>query len=308
MANLHHARRAAILDKHPEIKPLMQPDGRTALLTLALVLVQTSLAVTTPVLHLTTTLLLAYLVGAICHHMLFLCVHEASHHLIFKRPAHNQAVALLANLPSLLPFAGVFRTYHLAHHYNQGEPEHDTDLPSDLEVWLIRTSATGYVDRCVRKALYLSVYLPVYAIRPLLSQTVRPPVTLWVVANAGLQALFCAGLAHLAGTRALLYLACSTFFAGSLHPVASHFQAEHTVQISGVDTYSYYGVLNYVSLNVGYHNEHHDFPNVPWTQLPQVRALAPEFYTKQRETAWPGLLWRYVVDDALGPQARLKHA
>ena len=307
MANLHASRRASRLDKHPEIKGLMQPDAHTAYLTVTLVLLQTSLAVTSPLLTLPTTLLLAYVVGAVCHHMLFLCVHEASHHLVFKRPAHNQAVALLANLPSLLPFAGVFRTYHLAHHYHQGEPEHDTDLPSDFEVWLIRTSATGYLDRCVRKALYLSVYLPVYAIRPLLSPTVRPEMTAAVWANAGAQAVFCAAVFFCAGGRGLLYLACSTLFAGSLHPVASHFQAEHTVQVCGVDTYSYYGPWNWVSLNVGYHNEHHDFPNVPWTRLPEVRATAPEFYTKQRETAWPGLLWQYVVDDALGPQARLKH-
>ena len=29
------------------------------------------------------------------------------------------------------------------------------------------------------------------------------------------------------------------------------------------------------NLNVGYHNEHHDFPKVPWTRLPKVMLSVP---------------------------------
>jgi len=61
------------------------------------------------------------------------------------------------------------------------------------------------------------------------------------------------------------------------------------------ETGSYYGSLNRLALNVGYHNEHHDFPSVPWNRLPRIRALAPEVYASlASHTSWTRLLWRFL--------------
>ena len=56
-------------------------------------------------------------------------------------------------------------------------------------------------------------------------------------------------------------------------------------------TFDYYGPLNTLALNIGYHNEHHDFHEIPWTRLPKLKAMAPEFYdTLGCHRSWVALL------------------
>jgi sphingolipid delta-4 desaturase len=62
-----------------------------------------------------------------------------------------------------------------------------------------------------------------------------------------------------------------------------------------------------LTFNVGYHNEHHDFPSVPGSLLPKVREIAPEFYNKlPHHTSWVKVLYDFITDPAIGPYARVK--
>jgi len=73
------------------------------------------------------------------------------------------------------------------------------------------------------------------------------------------------------------------------------------------ETYSYYGPLNVLAYNVGYHNEHHDFPSIPWTRLPALRALAPEFYDNiPSHSSWPMVIVNFIRDKEVGLFARAK--
>jgi sphingolipid delta-4 desaturase len=83
------------------------------------------------------------------------------------------------------------------------------------------------------------------------------------------------------GFGGFLYLFCAAVFGSGLHVSAIHFIAEHylvTPETSfskdpniAQDTYSYYGPINYVLYNGGYHVEHHDFPRVSWRNLPKIK-------------------------------------
>ena len=92
-----------------------------------------------------------------------------------------------------------------------------------------------------------------------------------------------------------------------LHPVAGHFIAEHYVMNTGQETYSYYGPLNWLTFNVGYHNEHHDFANISGRHLPDVRKVASEYYdTMPHYHSWVKVIWDYIMDDDISPYSRIK--
>ncbi|KAI9664599.1 MAG: hypothetical protein M1821_006045 [Bathelium mastoideum] len=316
----HRTRRQAIIKAYPEVTKLCGPEPLTKYLVLAVVLLQTALAVllrNTPVLT-PRFLLTAYLVGATANQNLFLAIHEISHNLAFRSPTANRLLAIVANLPIGVPYSASFRPYHLTHHKSLGVDGLDTDLPTRAEAWLL--------DSVAGKALFCTFQLLFYAIRPMC--VYRIPLTLVHAANIAVQVAFDMALVRWAGGRALGYLILSSFLAGSLHPCAAHFIAEHYVfaktqtrggrsgrgetgeAAKGVplpETYSYYGPLNVLTYNVGLHNEHHDFPAIPWTRLPKLSKIASEFYDDLPcHKSWVLVMWQFILDPEVGLWCRVK--
>jgi hypothetical protein len=86
-------------------------------------------------------------------------------------------------------------------------------------------------------------------------------------------------------------------FSIGLHPVGARWIQEHYTYDFDQETFSYYGPINWVALNMGYHNEHHDLPSVPWNNLPKLRTIAPEFYNNLKyHSSWSRLLLQFIFD------------
>jgi sphingolipid delta-4 desaturase len=101
-------------------------------------------------------------------------------------------------------------------------------------------------------------------------------------------------------------LVASFFFSVGLHPLGARWIQEHYLTHGEQETYSYYGVLNHVAFNVGFHNEHHDFPSVPWNRLPDIKKTAPGFYDQlSSHTSWTKLFFRFLFDQEISLFSRV---
>ncbi|WFD31656.1 hypothetical protein MSPP1_002695 [Malassezia sp. CBS 17886] len=300
----HRTRRMAILKAHPEVRRLMGHEPRTKYVTAAVVALQLGAMLLLTYLGLHPLdwrfLLTAYVVGGTANQNMFLAIHEITHNLAFKSIAANRLLAIFANLPIGVPYAMMFKPYHIEHHKHLGEDGIDTDMPTRLELLCL--------NNVLGKAFFATFQLLFYAIRPgfIRAQT----LTRWHLLSISTQFAFNAAVYYATGRSwtPLLYLLESSFFAGSLHPVAGHFIAEHYM-FSGIqqETWSYYGSLNWLTYNVGYHNEHHDFPSVPWTRLPALRKLAAEYYdVLPHHTSWTAVILQFIFTNHSGMHARMK--
>ena len=118
---------------------------------------------------------------------------------------------------------------------------------------------------------------------------------------------FDAAVLYFWGVKSLTYFLAGTLLGGGLHPMAGHLIAEHYCFVAGQETYSYYGPLNALTYNVGFHNEHHDFPQIPHTRLHRLREIAPEFYEPlARHASWCWVIWTFLTDREVGPWTRIK--
>ncbi|XP_036108948.1 sphingolipid delta(4)-desaturase/C4-monooxygenase DES2 [Molossus molossus] len=295
----HTQRRKEMLAKYPAIKALMRPDPHLKWTVLGLVLVQLLACWLVRGLAWRWLLFWAYAFGGCVNHSLVLAIHDISHNAAFGtgRVAHNRWFAVFANLPVGVPYAASFKKYHVDHHRYLGGDGLDVDLPSRLEGWLFCTPA--------RKLLWLVLQPLFYSLRPL---CVHPKaLTRMEVFNTLVQLAADMTLFALWGLKPVVYLLAGSLLGLGLHPISGHFVAEHYMFLKGHETYSYYGPLNWITFNVGYHMEHHDFPSIPGCNLPLVRKIAPEYYDHlPQHHSWVKVLWDFVFEDSLGPYARMK--
>lgn len=294
----HIKRKLNILKDHPEVQYLEGYDVWSIPITVMAVAVNLLMAYfwgRVWSFSLVPFLLTAYFIGGSMTHIIGVILHEATHNAMHPSPTVNKAMLFFSNLIIPVPVGASFRRYHFEHHTYQGVEGKDPDLPLQWEISLIKGSSW-------RKLLFLSIYPFMYVIRGAAFGKRISSLELYNIAfTLSTDAL----MFYFWGYKSLLYLFISLWIGYSFHPTAAHFIQEHYTYHDKQETYSYYGPLNWIFLNIGFHNEHHDFPKIPWSRLPLVKAMAPEFYEPLKcHTSWYRVLFDFVMDPTIGPQSR----
>lgn len=295
----HVSRRKRILEKYPEIKQLMGPDHHFKYIVSAMVIFQIISCYFVGQLSYFWIVVLSYFLGGVINHSLTLAIHDISHNVTFGNyyPTANRLFGIWANLPIAVPMSIAFKKYHVEHHRYQGTDGYDVDLPTEFEGWFFHNSFT--------KIIWLFLQPGFYALRPFVVRPKSP--TRLEILNIIVQIIFDVLIWYFFGFKSLFYLFIGTLLCLGIHPMSAHFIAEHYMFERGYETFSYYGPWNYITFNVGYHMEHHDFPYIPGSRLPDVKRIAAEFYDDlPQHGSWFRVLWDFLFHTDMGPIARVK--
>jgi sphingolipid 4-desaturase/C4-monooxygenase len=294
----HHARTKQILEKHPEVRKLITRNPASFLIIIFAVGLQLTIAFLLRDQAWWLALIVAFLVGAFANHTCYVLIHEAAHNLIFKKRSLNLISGIIADIPNVVPSSVSFRAYHLKHHSFQGDYYLDADLASRWEAKLIGHSFFG-------KALWELLFPFFQGFRPLRLKEIKF-MNLWTIINWIVIFGIDAAVIIFLGPVSFLYLVFSFFFSIGFHPLGARWIQEHYLVAPPQETYSYYGPLNIVALNVGYHNEHHDFQSIPWNKLPELKSMAPEFYDNLvYHKSWFKLWLKFLFDQRLSLFSRM---
>lgn len=288
----HVARCQQMIKDHPEIATLFGRNPWTFAILLGIMALQFGIAAYMGSLgtgYWWAALIVAWVIGAFANHDLYVIIHEATHNMVFKNRLANRWVVIMADLANAIPGGQGFTTYHLKHHAHQGEHDMDTDLAGFWEAKLIGNSWW-------KKSLWL-LFFPIFQVgRAHRVENVKT-FSKWVLIN--IVCVFAVDIAvvYFLGWNALIYLVGSMFFAIGLHPLGARWIQEHYTIDGEQETHSYYGPINNISMNIGYHVEHHDFPNIPWTKIKQLKAMAPEYYdTIKSHDSWVKLWLDFIFN------------
>lgn len=331
-ADWHNTRRHQMMKAHPELAKLYGRNPVTILVALTNLTLHTLVAITVAQYSWWWAVAAAFLVGALFENISFAVVHEFMHKTSITSKFWNQFLMTFSATASPNRWGNGYRYRHGSHHLNQGSFEkNDFDEYIDNEHNMLkmyeqpktvgRNALMVGLSRMLRANYSIAVYVLNWALfthfvyvgkffSGLIKGNLRDVYRDGFIETVT-KAMFFAGVFYYGGWSSILYLYLSfAFFMGFMfHPFLAFWTIAHSsndllkskeyVSSGYID---YGPVMNFLTLNITYHCEHHDFPQIPWNHLHKIKKIAPEYYGSEvipQSKNFLSLMGTYFFDQSI---------
>jgi len=260
------------MEREKFVKLLSQPDMSTFTITILLFISQVCIASTIQNVSFGFWFKVIVFGAPISHGLYLMCLEFASN-LCFGYEILDRFSGIFCNFGTGFPYSEFLRFFESEHRAFHNSTSHiDPHKPTPSEITLVR--GVGL------KILYLFIY-PFLLARRLVfrnhSFRYNTHMSNFLIWNIVLQILVNFFVWYWLGIPALLYIWASSYFASApIHPIATHILLQHiriNKKLKLAHVYSYYGPMNVLVFNSGFHREKHLHPKVPWFRLPLIRQL-----------------------------------
>lgn len=251
--------------------------------------------------------------------------HEASHRKLFiDNRLKNDFWGSIVLLPIMTPIT-IYRKIHMFHHGFNRKDEHTSALdtfvskekPGKLKtayyyaVWYISTFCGGFfIHSLVSVVLFL--FIP-----PSVSVKISPAFKGWTMKDQ-LQSvlLFALGVALHVSVYMLLgkdvylytlgYPMLSFAWVLSLLVYIFHYDTTMGDEVRyNVRSVGHVPVMSWVLMNFNEHATHHQYPNIPWYQLPEKSTPLPEAYKGRNQNTYS--FFKAILNQLKGPNIVHEH-
>ncbi|SEO95072.1 sphingolipid delta-4 desaturase [Salinihabitans flavidus] len=318
----HLQMRKEALAGHPELRRLSGPDRRTVLAVPVLLAVHWGVAWAVSGSNLLVVFLAAFCLGQFVIHAAGSLVHETAHRLIFR--GNRAKLAFDLGLETILASFGkqlIYQHEHLSsHHPFIGDYERDYEH-EDLCAFKARDMVIRDHPRLQRVLTVATLIVHLLPFGFIISDEIFPRLYKRLTGHEvhdrqrrigassaprwqmrlfiGWSLAMNVALLLLFGVWGWLYhnWALSIFLGKFGISNLGQSLSEHAGDDVHTPTRSTYGWVNRLFFNTGYHNEHHTFPNVAWTRLPDLAEGAPEVFSARADKSYLGYWWDHVRGD-----------
>jgi sphingolipid delta-4 desaturase len=320
-ARSHILERRVLLTAHPEIRALAGPDARGAYYALLILAVHWSSLWLFSQSNLFVVFLGAFFFGQVVIHSAGALVHETAHRLVFREPKRKLAFDLL--LEVITTSFGRQLTYQYehvtSHHPYMGNYERDYEH-EDMCRFLARRSFRARHPKAQRLLTLAELAVHLLPLGFLIAEKIFSRLYRTLTGKATRDRERNIGAASAPRAEQNVFIAVSIVtniflfaafgFLGWLYHIWSlslflskcgitnlgQSLSEHPGDDDEHPTRSTYWWGNKILFNTGYHHEHHTFPNIAWSRLPAVKAIAPRAFIDGGKS-YPRCWWDHVSED-----------